>query len=145
MGKRTKGEKYSQHNSNVFILEHYYIFCLKVFGPFVHMLHLIDNERKPPMRYIYEVMNRAKETIIRSFNGNEENDKEIFKSFIRGEILSFIGFYMCWILLNLEFFYDKNKIKMLHDVDIISDLYKYMLRLTRNCFMQEKVVREVGF
>ena len=96
MGKRTKGEKYSQHNSNVFILEHYYIFYLKVFGPFVHMLHLIDNERKPRMRYIYEAMNRAKETIIRSFNGNEENDKEIFKSFIRGEIFSFIGFYM-WL------------------------------------------------
>ena len=34
---------------------------------------------------------------------------------------------------------------MEHDADIISDLYKYMLRLTRNCFMQERVVREVGF
>ena len=31
------------------------------------------------MGYIYEAMNRAKDTIVRSFNGNEEKYKEIFK------------------------------------------------------------------
>ena len=31
------------------------------------------------MGYIYEAINRVKDTIVRSFNGNEEKYKEIFK------------------------------------------------------------------
>ncbi|KAL6329081.1 hypothetical protein AAG906_007371 [Vitis piasezkii] len=34
--------------------------------------------RLAPMGYIYETMNRAKDTIVRSFNGNEEKYKQIF-------------------------------------------------------------------
>ena len=55
------------------------VFCLKVLGPLVHVHHLVDGEKKNPMGYIYEAMNRAKDTIVRSFNGNEEKYKEIFK------------------------------------------------------------------
>ena len=54
------------------------VFCLKVSGPLVHVLHLVDGEKKAHMGYIYEAMNRAKDTIVRSFNGNEEKYKEIF-------------------------------------------------------------------
>nr|CAN66311.1 hypothetical protein VITISV_027163 [Vitis vinifera] len=49
-----------------------------VSGPLVRVLRLVDGEKKAPMRYIYEAMNRAKDTIVRSFNGNEEKYKEIF-------------------------------------------------------------------
>ena len=55
------------------------VFCLKFSDPLVHVLHLVDGEKKTPIGYIYEVMNRAKDTIVRSFNGNEEKYKEIFK------------------------------------------------------------------
>ncbi|KAL6321733.1 hypothetical protein AAG906_031247 [Vitis piasezkii] len=48
------------------------------FGPLVRVLRLVDGEKKAPMGYIYEAMNRAKDTIVRSFNGNEEKYKEIF-------------------------------------------------------------------
>ncbi|RVW36052.1 hypothetical protein CK203_117295 [Vitis vinifera] len=54
------------------------VFCLKVSGPLVRVLRLVDGEKKAPMGYIYEAMNRAKDTIVRSFNGNEEKYKEIF-------------------------------------------------------------------
>ncbi|RVW17887.1 hypothetical protein CK203_093585 [Vitis vinifera] len=54
------------------------VFCLKVSGPLVRMLRLVDGEKKAPIGYIYEAMNRAKDAIVRSFNGNEEKYKEIF-------------------------------------------------------------------
>ena len=54
------------------------VFCLKVLGPLVCVLHLVDGEKKTPMGYIYEAMTRAKDTIVRSFNGNEDKYKEIF-------------------------------------------------------------------
>ncbi|XP_075674825.1 uncharacterized protein LOC142644020 [Castanea sativa] len=47
-------------------------YILKVMGPLVRVLHLVDNERKPAMGYIYEAMDRAKEAIIKAFNENEE-------------------------------------------------------------------------
>ncbi|RVW58026.1 hypothetical protein CK203_114209 [Vitis vinifera] len=49
-----------------------------VSGPLVRVLCLVDGEKKASMGYIYEAMNRAKDTIVRSFNGNEEKYKEIF-------------------------------------------------------------------
>ena len=36
-------------------------------------------KKKAPMGYIHEAMNRAKETIVKFFFGNEEKYKEIFK------------------------------------------------------------------
>ena len=54
------------------------VFCLKVLGPLVRVLCLVYGEKKAPMCYIYEAMNRAKDTIMISFNGNEEKYKENF-------------------------------------------------------------------
>ena len=51
------------------------VFCLKVSGPLVRVLRLVDGEKKAPMGYIYEAMNRAKDTIVRIFNGKEEKYK----------------------------------------------------------------------
>ncbi|RVW89779.1 hypothetical protein CK203_034374 [Vitis vinifera] len=49
-----------------------------VSSPLVRVLRLVDGEKKTLMRYIYEDLNRAKDTIVRSFNRNEEKYKEIF-------------------------------------------------------------------
>ncbi|KAM4091218.1 hypothetical protein ACJW30_09G121400 [Castanea mollissima] len=48
------------------------VYILKVMGPLVRVLRLVDNERKPAMGYIYEAMDRAKEAIIKAFNENED-------------------------------------------------------------------------
>ncbi|RVW62352.1 hypothetical protein CK203_062898 [Vitis vinifera] len=95
------------------------------------------------MGYIYEAMNRAKDTIVRSFNGNEEKYKEIFNIIDkRWEIQLHRPLHAIEYFLNPEFFYDKPEIE--HDADIMSDLYKCILRLTRDPAKQEKVVAEVS-
>ncbi|XP_034680184.1 uncharacterized protein LOC117910228 [Vitis riparia] len=119
------------------------VFCLKVSGPLVRVLRLVDGEKKTPMGYIYEVMNRAKDAIVRSFNGNEEKYKEIFNIIDkRWEIQLHRPLHVVGYFLNPEFFYDKPKIE--HDAEIMSDLYKCILRLTRDPAKQEKVVAEVS-
>lgn len=55
------------------------LYTLKAMGPLVQVLRLVDNERKPAMGYIYEAMDRAKEAMIKSFNGNEDKYKAIFE------------------------------------------------------------------
>ena len=95
------------------------------------------------MGYIYEAMNRAKDAIVRSFNGNEEKYKEIFNIIDkRWEIQLHRPLHAAGYFLNPEFFYDKPEIE--HDADIMSDLYKCILRLTRDPAKQEKVVAEVS-
>ena len=75
-------------------------------------------------------MNRAKDTLMRSFNGNEEKYKEIFKIIDkRWEIQLHRPLHATKYFLNPEFFYDKPEIE--HDAEIMSNLYKCILRLTR--------------
>ncbi|RVW75586.1 hypothetical protein CK203_056441 [Vitis vinifera] len=119
------------------------VFCLKVSGPLVRVLCLVDGEKKAPMGYIYEAMNKAKDTIVRSFNGNEEKYKEIFNIIDkRWEIQLHWPLHAAGYFLNPEFFYDKPEIE--YDAEIMSDLYKCILRLTRDPAKQEKVVAEVS-
>ncbi|RVW51410.1 hypothetical protein CK203_097167 [Vitis vinifera] len=119
------------------------VFCLKVSSPLVRVLRLVDGEKKAPMGYIYEAMNRAKDAIVRSFNGNEEKYKEIFNIIDkRWEIQLHRPLHAAGYFLNPEFFYDKPEIE--HDAEIMSDLYKCILRLTRDPAKQEKVVAEVS-
>ncbi|RVW44200.1 hypothetical protein CK203_089453 [Vitis vinifera] len=88
-------------------------------------------------------MNRAKDAIVRSFNGNEEKYKEIFNIIDkRWEIQLHRPLHAAGYFLNPEFFYDKPEIE--HDAEIMSDLYKCILRLTRDPAKQEKVVAEVS-
>ncbi|VVB05423.1 unnamed protein product [Arabis nemorensis] len=55
------------------------LYALKLTGPLVKVLRIVDNEKKPAMGYIYAAMERAKETIVRAFNVREENYKTAFK------------------------------------------------------------------
>ena len=55
------------------------VFCLKVSDPLVRVLRLVDSEKRPLMGYIYAAMKKAKEIIVKSFNGNEEKYREIIE------------------------------------------------------------------
>ena len=44
---------------------------LKFSAPLVKVLLLVDEKIRPAMEYIYEAMDKAKETIAKSFNDNE--------------------------------------------------------------------------
>jgi len=54
------------------------VFTLKVMTHFVQVLCLLDGERKSIMAYIYEAMEKAKETIMKLFNNNESKYKDVF-------------------------------------------------------------------
>ena len=43
---------------------------VKVSEPLVKVLHLVDGEEKPSMGYLYEAMDKAKETIKTRFKNN---------------------------------------------------------------------------
>ncbi|RVX12554.1 hypothetical protein CK203_011557 [Vitis vinifera] len=114
-----------------------------VSSPLVRVLRLVDGEKKAPMGYIYEAMNEAKDSIVRSFNGNEEKYKEILNIIDkRWEIQLHRPLHAAGYFLNPEFFYDKPEID--HDAEIMSYLYKCILRLTRDPAKQEKVVAKVS-
>ena len=52
---------------------------LKVMNPLVRVLRLVDSEKKPGMGYIYEVIDRAKVTIMKSFDKIKDKYKEILE------------------------------------------------------------------
>ena len=142
MGKRAEGENIA----NIVLMPSFWntnVFCLKVSSLLVRVLRLVDGEKKNLMEYIHEAMNRVKDTIVRSFNGNGEKYKQIFKIIDkRWKIQFHQPLHTAWYFLNPKFFYDKPEIE--HDVKIMSDLYKCILRLTRYPAKQEKVVAEVS-
>ena len=106
------------------------MFYLKVSSPLVRVLRLDDGGKKAPMGYSYEAMNRTKDIIVRSFNGNEEKYKEIFNIIDkRWEIQLHRPLHAVRYFLNSEFFYYKPEIE--HDAEIMSDLYKCILRLNK--------------
>ena len=54
------------------------VFTLKVIAPLVHLLCLVDGERKAVMGYIYEAMEKSKEIIMKSFNNDESKYNDVF-------------------------------------------------------------------
>ncbi|XP_058003663.1 uncharacterized protein LOC110645316 [Hevea brasiliensis] len=48
------------------------VYILKISGPLVRVLRLVDGEKRPAMGYIYEAMDRAKEAIAKSFIAADE-------------------------------------------------------------------------
>ncbi|XP_019241942.1 PREDICTED: uncharacterized protein LOC109221977 [Nicotiana attenuata] len=53
--------------------------ALKVGGPLIRVLRTVDGERKPPMGYLYEAMDRAKESIATSFEGDVRKYEKVFE------------------------------------------------------------------
>ncbi|XP_049410469.1 uncharacterized protein LOC125873623 [Solanum stenotomum] len=53
--------------------------ALIICGPLTVVLHLVDEEKKPPMSYIYEAMDKSKETIEWGFPGVKKQYEKVFK------------------------------------------------------------------
>ncbi|RDX70978.1 hypothetical protein CR513_49722, partial [Mucuna pruriens] len=54
------------------------LYALKAMGSIIHVLRLVDNEKRPTMSYIYEVIDRAKVANQKAFSSNENKYKDIF-------------------------------------------------------------------
>ena len=119
------------------------VYTLKAMGPLVRVLRLVDNEKKPAMGYIYEAMDRAKETIQNAFNGNEDKYKEIFAIIDRRwecqlhhPLHAAAGHY-----LNPEYFYANPRIDF--DPEVVGGLYKCIERLSEDEVVVDKISSEL--
>ncbi|KAL8490386.1 hypothetical protein ACS0TY_025559 [Phlomoides rotata] len=117
------------------------LYILKIYGPLVCVLKLVDGERKPPMGYIYEALNRAKETIKKSFQDKEQYRKafEIIDSRWNCQLhrpLHAAGYY-----LNPQFFYlNHGKV----DGEVNNDFIRVVERLVRDLSDQDKIILELA-
>ena len=94
------------------------VYSIKLMGPLVHVLRLVDNEKKPAMGYIYEAMDRAKEAIQKSFKDNEDKYNDIFTTIDRRwDSQIHHSLHVASYFLNLEFYYtNATKIESNHEV-----------------------------
>ncbi|XP_058187579.1 uncharacterized protein LOC131304373 [Rhododendron vialii] len=81
------------------------LLALRFACPLVKVLRLVDGEEKPAMGYIYEAMDRAKETIINTFGGDEDKYKTVFEIIdVRWEVQLHQPLHAAGYYLNPAFF-----------------------------------------
>ncbi|KAE8687321.1 3-hydroxyisobutyryl-CoA hydrolase 1-like [Hibiscus syriacus] len=104
------------------------VYILKMTGPLVKVLRLIDGEKRPAMGYVYEAMDRAKEAIANSFNNVEDKYKYVFAIINKRwecqlhQPLHAVGCY-----LNPQLFYSNPQIQ--EDKEVMIGLLKCIERL----------------
>ncbi|KAH1189697.1 hypothetical protein GmHk_20G057422 [Glycine max] len=119
------------------------VYTLKVMAPLVKVLRLVDGERKPVMGYIYEAMDKAKETIIKSFNNNESKYKDVFAIIDkRWNCQLHRPLHAAAHFLNPEFFYDNTNLEF--DFEVTNGLFE-CIKLIPQFDVQQKILTECIF
>jgi hypothetical protein len=119
------------------------VYILKVTGPLVKVLRLVDSEKRPVMGYIYEAMDRCKEAIMKAFNNNESKYSDIFEIIDRRwscqlhRPLHAAGYY-----LNPELCYANPDIES--DAEVMQGLYHVIQRLVPDPDIQDKITNEMS-
>jgi len=104
------------------------VFTLKVMAPLVHVLRLVDGERKAAMGYIYEAMEKVKETIMKSFNNKESKYSDIFTIIDnKWTCQLYRPLHAASHFLNPEFYYSNPDMEF--DIEITNGLYDCIRRL----------------
>ncbi|XP_052187694.1 uncharacterized protein LOC127798276 [Diospyros lotus] len=117
------------------------VFALKVAGPLVRVLRLVDGEKKPAMGYIYEAMDRAKEAIANSFNGDEKKYAPIFQIIDnRWDVQLHRPLHAAGWYLNPEYFYKAEHI----DPEIMNGLYECIRKLNPDIKVQDQIDAELS-
>ncbi|XP_042405588.1 uncharacterized protein LOC121995882 isoform X2 [Zingiber officinale] len=105
------------------------IYAMKVGGPLLEVLRLVDEEKKPAMGYIYEAMDRAKEKIAKAFGNNEDRYQDVFEIIDhRWQLQLHQDLHAAGYFLNPEFFYSNSEIEQ--DEEVVMGLYNLISRLT---------------
>ncbi|KAJ9557009.1 hypothetical protein OSB04_011623 [Centaurea solstitialis] len=116
--------------------------AVKVGLPLLGVLRLVDGERKPPMGYIYEAVDRAKECIANTFHYKVDKYEEIFTINDKKWTLQLhrplhaAGHY-----LNLALFYNDPNITFDHEV--IKGLFACIHKLALNEVEEEAIHSEL--
>ncbi|KAF8393861.1 hypothetical protein HHK36_020059 [Tetracentron sinense] len=111
------------------------VYAMKITTPLVRVLRLVDGERKPPMGYIYEAMDRAKETIKEAMGGQRFERR-------RWNVQLHQPLYAAGYILNLEFYYNNQDIEPCEDV--MKGLYEVIERLIPDLDLQDKIITELA-
>ncbi|GMP99210.1 hypothetical protein CsSME_00046772 [Camellia sinensis var. sinensis] len=120
------------------------VFALKVSGPLVKVFRLVDTEKKPPMGYIYEAMDRVKECIASSFDHKEEKYNEIFEIIDkRWDVQLHRPLHAAAHFLNPEFFYPK-ALEVQRDHEVMNGFYECMQRLVPDVTVQDLITNEMS-
>ncbi|KAL2963744.1 hypothetical protein AAZX31_17G218300 [Glycine max] len=118
------------------------VYTLKVMAPLVKVLRLVDGERKPAMGYIYEAMDKAKKTIIKSFNNNESKYKDVFAIIDkRWNCQLHRPLHVAAHFLNPEFFYDNTDLEF--DFEVTNGLFECIKKLIPQFDVQQKILTEL--
>jgi len=112
------------------------VFTLKVMAPLVHVLRLVDGERKATIGYIYETMEKAKETIMKSFNNDESKYNDVFTIIgNRWTCQLHCPLHVIGYSFNLEFFYSNPDME--YDLEVTNGLYDCIRRLVPSKYVQQ--------
>ncbi|XP_019264724.1 PREDICTED: uncharacterized protein LOC109242308 [Nicotiana attenuata] len=85
------------------------VHALKIGCPLVKVLHLVDGEQRPPMGYLYEAIDRAKEAIQASFS-DQRKYKRVFEIIDkRWDSKLHSPLHATGLVLNPELFYDNEE------------------------------------
>ncbi|KAJ9553070.1 hypothetical protein OSB04_017115, partial [Centaurea solstitialis] len=119
-------------------------YALKLTGPLVSVLRLVDGEKRPAMGYIYEAMDRAKESIAKSFPNQEELYQKTFEIIDRRwehqlhRPLHAAGHY-----LNPSIFYDDMQ-RIESCEEIMDGLQSCIERVSPSVQVEDQTIRELN-
>nr|XP_009781132.1 PREDICTED: uncharacterized protein LOC104230094 [Nicotiana sylvestris] len=118
--------------------------ALKVGNPLVSVLRLVDGEKKPPMGYIYEAMDRAKEAIEKAFDHDRRKYERVFEIIDkRWDDQLHQPLHAAWHILNLGLFYTNNENKTL-DLNFWKEYHARVAKLVPDEVKQYKIGQELG-
>ncbi|XP_075092047.1 uncharacterized protein LOC107764674 [Nicotiana tabacum] len=118
--------------------------ALKVGSPLISVLRMVDGERKSPMGYLYEAMDRAKETIAASFEGDIRKYEKVFEIIdTRWENQLHRPLYATGHLLNLGLFY-KNTVDETLASEVWIGYHACLEKLVPNSATIDQIWEEFG-
>ncbi|XP_056848411.1 uncharacterized protein LOC130498807 [Raphanus sativus] len=117
-------------------------YALKLTCPLVKVLRMVDGEKKPAMGYIYAAMDRAKETIAKSFKWKKEKYEKVFEMIDNR--------WNCQLHqpLHAAGYFLNPAVHYAHTVDVCCEevetgLYNCITRLVREPAVQDKIMVEL--
>ncbi|XP_019244884.1 PREDICTED: uncharacterized protein LOC109224804 isoform X2 [Nicotiana attenuata] len=117
--------------------------ALKIGGPLVKVLRLVDGEAKPSMGYLYEAMDRAKETIQASFSDEQKYAKVFQIIDARWDEQLHRPLHAAGLILNSSLFYEQHEKNSLAK-EVWTGFHQVVIKLNPDEDLQEKIVDQLA-
>lgn len=141
--KEPLGKEVARHIISPF-LQNDVVQALRVGGPLIHVLRMVDGEKKPPTGYIYEAMDRAKESIEKAFNQDTRKYQSVFEIIdARWTNQLHQPQHAAGHILNLVLYYKNNDMKTLTE-EVWQGYHKCVERMIPYKTLQDKIGEDLG-